>query len=105
MLFRSAAYIALVASQHRAKLVLDYVLLAGVPAEKLERVWAPAGLDLGALAPEEIALSIMSQMVAIRRGGSAQPLKQKEATETSLPGQAAGPTDKVIVQCDADNPA
>ncbi len=100
-----AAYIALVASQHRAKLVLDFVQSAGASAEKLERVCAPAGLDLGALTPEEIALSIVSQMVALRRGGSAQPLKQRADTETSLPGEAAGPAGKVIVQCEADAPA
>ncbi len=98
-----AAYIALIASRYRAKLVLDYVLLAGTPAEKLERVWAPAGLDLGALAPEEIALSIMSQMVALRRGGSAQPLKQKAATEARPSGRSVGPADKVISRCEPDD--
>ena len=62
-----AAYIALISSRHRASLVLDYVVANGVPPEKLMRVWAPAGLDLGAATPEEIALSIVSQMVALRR--------------------------------------
>ena len=38
-----AAYVALIASAHRARLVLDYLLVAGAPAEKVERVWAPAG--------------------------------------------------------------
>lgn len=92
-----AAYVALIASAHRARLVLDYLLVAGVPAEKVERVWAPAGLDLGAATPEEIALSIMSQIVGVRRGGSAKALKLgKEAgTEESLP------PDKVIQKCDA----
>jgi xanthine dehydrogenase accessory factor len=56
--------VALVASAHRSKLVLDYLRLEGIPTEKLDRVWAPAGLDLGAATPEEIALSIMSQIVA-----------------------------------------
>lgn len=97
-----AAYIALISSRYRAKLVFDYVLLAGTPAEKLERVWAPAGLDLGALAPEEIALSIISQMVALRRGGSAQPLMQKTATEAWPSGRSVGPPDKVISRCEPD---
>src|SRR5436309_2259868 len=65
-----AAYIALIASRHRAEIVFDYVTSAGVPAEKLERVSAPAGLDLGAVTPEEIALSVMSEIVAVRRGGN-----------------------------------
>jgi xanthine dehydrogenase accessory factor len=75
----SAAYVALIASRHRAKLVLDYVAAAGVAPEKIAAVWAPAGLDLGAATPEEIALSVMSQIVALRRGGSVVPLRLKES--------------------------
>jgi len=93
----NAAYVALIASRHRARLVLDYLLATGMPAEKVEKVWAPAGLDLGAATPEEIALSIISQIVALRRGSS-KPLPLKDsgmATE----GTAA---DKVIHQCETD---
>jgi xanthine dehydrogenase accessory factor len=39
-------------------------------------VYAPAGLHLGAATPEEIALSVMSQMVALRRGGLAQRISE-----------------------------
>lgn len=74
---KGAAYIALVASQHRSKLVLDYLMEKGVPAEDLERIWAPAGLDLGAASPEEIALSIVSQMVGICRGRTGDPAKSR----------------------------
>lgn len=63
-----AGYIALVASRTRAELVLRR--LAGeFPAERLARVRAPAGLDLGARLPEEIALAIAAEMVLVRRGG------------------------------------
>ena len=48
-------YIALIASRFRAGLVLDYLAESGVPREKLARVSAPAGLDIGAASPEEIA--------------------------------------------------
>jgi len=92
-----AAYIALIASRHRAALVLDYVVANGVAPQKLNRVWAPAGLDLGAATPEEIALSIMSQMVALRRGGSGEPLKLKQAG----PSEEAG--SKVITECDVSD--
>lgn len=91
-----SAYVALVASAHRSRLVLDYLLAEGMPAEKVESVWAPAGLDLGAAGPEEIALSIMSQIVAVRRGGSAGALKQK----TSSADQDS-PAERVIRQCEA----
>jgi xanthine dehydrogenase accessory factor len=89
-----AAYIALVSSRHRAALVLDYVAANGVAPEKLDRVWAPAGLDLGAANPEEIALSIVSQMVAIRRGASGRPLKLKQQGPPEQEGS------KVITECD-----
>ncbi len=95
-----AAYVALIASAHRSRLVLDYLAAEGVPAEKIESVWAPAGLDLGAATPEEIALSIMSQIVALRRGGSAQALKHAKEPAESVTA-ASGASDKVIRQCEA----
>jgi xanthine dehydrogenase accessory factor len=99
-----AAYVALVASAHRARLVLDYLLAEGVPTEKVERVLAPAGLNLGAAAPEEIALSIISQIVALRRGGNVAPLNKKlndNAEHGPLEPEATRVADKVIRQCDA----
>jgi xanthine dehydrogenase accessory factor len=71
-----AAYIALVASRKRAELVLRR--LAGeFPVERLARVRAPAGLDLGAKLPEEIALAIVSEMVLVRRGGRGGALSER----------------------------
>src|ERR1051325_5726502 len=90
-----AAYVALIASAHRSRLVLDYLLEEGVSPEKVERVWAPAGLDLGAAGPDEIALSIMSQIIALRRGGNAASLKERANSMES-----SGAVDKVIRQCD-----
>jgi xanthine dehydrogenase accessory factor len=99
-----AAYVALIASAHRSRLVLDYLLEEGTPQQAVDRVWAPAGLDLGAANPEEIALSIMSQIIALRRDGSVLSLKQKNeigANEAS-PEESTSPsaTDKVIRQCE-----
>lgn len=96
-----SAYVALVASAHRARLVLDYLLAEGMPSEKVESVWAPAGLDLGAANPEEIALSIMSQIVALRRGKTAVPLKKQAEVISQSEENDRGATDKVIRQCEA----
>jgi xanthine dehydrogenase accessory factor len=85
-----AAYIALIASHHRAGLVLDYLRAGGMSEEKIATVHAPAGLYLGASTPEEIALSVISQMVAIRRGGENGPIKHLLDA------------DAVIRQCEAD---
>jgi xanthine dehydrogenase accessory factor len=71
-----ALYIALVSSRKRAKLVLERLRQEGVPEIRLARVRAPAGLDLGAKLPEEIALSIVSEMVLVRRGGRGEPLSK-----------------------------
>jgi xanthine dehydrogenase accessory factor len=92
-----AAYVALIASRHRSKLVLDYLRADGMPEQKVERVWAPAGLNLRAATPEEIALSIMSQIVALRRG-SLKPLALKGSDAASN----ETPADKVIHQCEID---
>lgn len=93
-----AAYVALVASAYRSQLVLDYLLAEGMPAERVGSVWAPAGLDLGATGPEEIALSVMSHIVAIRRGGSTLALKDKAVEHED---RVTSTTEKVIRQCDA----
>jgi len=101
-----AAYIALIASQHRAALVLDYLAAEGISPDRIARIFTPAGLDLGATTPEEIALSIMSQIVALRRGGKVGRTRLHESQlsdarphrEISDPPAGA---DKVISQCDA----
>ena len=67
-------YIGLVASTKRAKLVFEYLLDEGVSPEDLKRVHSPAGLDFAGTTPEEIALSIVGEMVAIRRGGSGKSM-------------------------------
>jgi len=96
-----AAYIALIASPHRAKLVLDYLHAEGIAKEKLDRVWAPAGLDLGATTPEEIALSVISQIIALRRGGSGKSMKDAKTTERSA--TAADPSTPVVRQCASED--
>lgn len=74
-------YIALIASRKRAGLVLDYLREAGIPASERARVRTPAGLDLGARTPEEIALAVLSEIVLHRRGGSGQPLAASSTAE------------------------
>ena len=55
--------------------MLDYLQEQGfAPQEIAERVLAPAGLDLGARTPEEIALCVLSEITLRRRGGSGLPM-------------------------------
>lgn len=65
-----AAYIGMIGSQRRVWAVFKLLHDEGVPVEKLLRVRAPIGLDLGGATPEEIALAIMSEITMLRRGGS-----------------------------------
>lgn len=65
-----AAYIGMIGSQRRVWAVFKLLHDEGVPAEKLLRVRAPIGLDLGGATPEEIALAIISEITMLRRNGS-----------------------------------
>ncbi|MDE2167281.1 MAG: XdhC family protein [Alphaproteobacteria bacterium] len=76
------SYIALIASRKRSRLVLDYLRTEGFGDSELARVRAPAGLDLGAETPEEIALSVLSEIVMLRRGADGVP-RSRKASETS----------------------
>lgn len=62
-----SSYIALLANKKRAQEVMRSLGAQSVPAEKLAAIRAPAGLEIGAQGPEEIALSIMAEIVATRR--------------------------------------
>jgi len=65
---RSAAgYVSLVASRKRAGAVVEALRARGVPAEQLGRLKAPAGLDIGAVTPEEVAVSILAEVVQASR--------------------------------------
>jgi len=77
-LSRSPAYVGVIASAKRYALLRDALLAKGVSRESLARVAAPAGLDIGARSPEEIAVSIMAQIVEHRRGAQSQAAPAKE---------------------------
>jgi xanthine dehydrogenase accessory factor len=70
VLSQRPAYVGLVASKKRSALVLERLHEDGMPLELLKRVAAPAGLDVGAETPQEIALSIAAEIVQLWRGAS-----------------------------------
>ena len=76
-----AVYVALVASRTRSQLIFEYLEAAGMQREDVAKVRSPAGLSLGAETPEEIALSIISEVVAVRRGGSGHPMAELPAQQ------------------------
>ena len=72
-------YVGLIGSKRRTSIVIDRLRESGVPEEQLKNIHAPIGLDIGAVTPEEVALAIMAEIVAERRGGTGTPLSHKKA--------------------------
>lgn len=72
-------YVGLIGSKRRTSIVIDRLRESGIPDEQLKNIHAPIGLDIGAVTPEEVALAIMAEIVAERRGGSGVPLSHKRA--------------------------
>jgi xanthine dehydrogenase accessory factor len=62
-------YVGLIGSKRRTNIVLDRLRANGAREDQLKNVHAPIGLDIGAVTPEEVALAIMAEIVAVRRGG------------------------------------
>jgi xanthine dehydrogenase accessory factor len=84
-----AGYVSLVASRRRAHAIVDRLRQRGVPAERLERLKAPAGLDLGAVTPVEIAISILAEIIRHRR--SAPVAQAAPAPDAAEPADATDP--------------
>jgi len=78
----NAAYVGMVASRRRVALVFNHMLKEGFTEEQLRRIHSPVGIDIGAETPEEIAVSILAEIIKIRRLGG-----EYEASSKKLPPQ------------------
>lgn len=72
ILKKEAAYVGLIGSRRRVRFVLEMLGKEGISQERLKKVFTPIGIPIGAESPDEIALSIVSELVCVRRKGSAQ---------------------------------
>jgi len=77
------AYVGVIASRKRFAQVRETLIACGIPRAAVECVKAPAGLDIGAQTPEEIALSVMAQMVQEKR--RVAPVKEEKVPEAIDP--------------------
>jgi xanthine dehydrogenase accessory factor len=77
-----ARYIEMIGSKKTIRIVVRKLESEGIPSERLGRVHMPIGLDIGAIAPEEIAVAIVAEMIHYPRRGQKDPLSKKTC-ETS----------------------
>jgi xanthine dehydrogenase accessory factor len=77
-----ARYIGMIGSQRKVISIYKELEKEGIAAEKLARVYAPVGIEIGSITPEEIAVSIVAEMIAIRRG-SDSPLPHMKSAKAA----------------------
>ena len=65
---RDLRYVGVIGSRAKVARLVDLLLADGIAADWLRRVHAPIGLDIGAVTPEEIAVAILAELIAVRRG-------------------------------------
>ena len=66
----TARYISMIGSRRKVINVVRELEKEGVPRDAFERIFAPMGLDIGAISPEEIAIAVAAEMIAVRRGAA-----------------------------------
>ena len=86
-----ASYVALVASRRRAGFLFDELRGRGIPPELVARIRNPAGLDLGGRTPEEIAISVIAEIVQTRRTRSPASPPESQATVSAAQAPAIDP--------------
>ena len=70
---RGLRYVGLIGSRAKVKRIYDALVAEGMTAEMLRNVHAPIGLDIGAITPQEIAVSILAELIAVKHGKITDP--------------------------------
>ncbi len=78
LLEADAAYIGVIGSKRRWLTTVKALKAKGVSEEKIARVHSPMGLELNAETPEEIAVSIMAEILMLKDKGTGKPMKAKQ---------------------------
>jgi xanthine dehydrogenase accessory factor len=77
LLSAGAAYIGMIGSKDKVTTIMNALQAEGVDAAELDNVHSPIGLDIGAETPPEIAISILSEIIHVRRKGVPSPVSEK----------------------------
>lgn len=86
---RTVRYLGVIGSRAKVAKLVERAVEEGLPGDWLRGVHAPVGLDIGAVTPEEIAISILAELIAVRRGRMADPAVQALSMKWTAPGLRA----------------
>ena len=81
---RDLRYLGLIGSRAKVARIYEALLAEGLPPACLERIHAPIGLDIGAVTPAEIAVSILAELIATRRGADTSAASMKRLSVSVL---------------------
>ena len=84
-----ARYVGMIGSKRKVLSVFKALEAEGYRAEEFSRIYAPMGLEIGALSPEEIAVSIVAELIAVRRNAEAAQHKKLKAESHPSPALQA----------------
>ena len=74
----NAPYISFIASYAKARKIIGLLAAKGVPSEMLSRIKAPAGLQIGTSSSQEIAVSILAEIIQMKKSGAMRAARQRE---------------------------
>jgi len=77
---RDLRYLGLIGSRAKVARIYDQLVSDGTSPEQLKRVHAPIGLDIGAVTPQEIAVSILAELIAVKHG----KMRGRDAADLSM---------------------
>jgi xanthine dehydrogenase accessory factor len=84
---RELLYLGLIGSRAKVARIYDALVADAMPADLLRRVHAPIGLDIGAVTPQEIAVSILAELIAVKHG----KIRSRDAADLSMKWNRLGP--------------
>lgn len=89
-----AGHVAFIASERKAGKLKQYLRERGHDAARVDAIVAPAGIEIGAVTPEEVALSVLAGVVQVRRAGMKRPAQRVQA---AVPAPAVDPVCRMTV--------
>ena len=87
----SAKYVGLLGSRRKIIMIYEDLMRAGISKERIEELRAPIGLDIHARTPDEIAVSIMAEILMFRLGGTGMPMKLEQRHVDRIEGKTVAP--------------